>query len=334
MDNRASNNAGDRQAVAVYGAAGHTGRFVVRELCRRGVTPIAIGRDAAKLAAAGLPGGVRREVASLDDPAALDRALLGADGLVNCAGPFLDTAEALVAAALRARIPYADVTAEQASAQAIFEQYSAAADEAGIAVIPAMGFYGGLADLLTTAALDSWHPTAGTRATGRRNTARRLTLSGGSLRPLDDPAPARSWTFGEPFGAQEMIELPFTEAILIGRHLRVASLHTYLNIAPLRDLRDASTPPPEAADESGRSAQRFLVEAEVHRGGMVRQASVCGRDIYAMTAPLVVEAICRVLRSGMPRGGVFAPGAVFAARDFLAALKLGLSFDSGKETPK
>ena len=325
--------------VAVYGAAGHTGRFVIKELSRRGFTAIAIGRNAANLAAADFPAGVRRHVAALEDPASLARALTGASTVINCAGPFLDTAEPLVSAALRARIPYLDVTAEQASAQAIFERYSAAAAEAGVAVIPAMGFYGGLGDLLATAAmddwtradearigiaLDSWKPTEGTRATGRRNTARRLTLCEGKLRPLADPAPNVVWPFAEPFGVQEMVELPFTEAILIGRHLQVSELHTYLNTAPLRDLRDAATPPPVAADASGRSAQTFLVEVEVRQGSTVRRASARGRDIYAITAPLVVEAVERILKGATAQGGVFAPGMLFDARNFLAALAPGV----------
>ena len=41
------------QTVAVFGAYGHTGRFVVSELVRRGWTPIASGRDASKLNALG-----------------------------------------------------------------------------------------------------------------------------------------------------------------------------------------------------------------------------------------------------------------------------------------
>ena len=40
-----------RPVVAVFGAGGHTGRFVVAELQRRGIVPIAIARDAAALAA-------------------------------------------------------------------------------------------------------------------------------------------------------------------------------------------------------------------------------------------------------------------------------------------
>jgi len=321
--------------IAVYGAAGHTGRFIVRELSRRGFAVTAIGRNAAKLAAAIFPAGIERAVAALDDPASIAQAFAGATAVINCAGPFLDTAELLVRAALQARIPYLDVTAEQASAQAIFENYASSAEAAGVAVVPAMGFYGGLGDLLATAvmgdwtyadevrigiALDSWQPTEGTRVTGRRNTVPRVTIAEGTLQPLADPAPNAVWSFAAPFGAQEMVELPFTEAILIGRHLRVSELHTYLNTAPLRDLDDAATPQPVAADVSGRSAQTFRVEVEIRQGSTVRRASAQGRDIYAITAPLVVEAVEGLLNNPPAQGGVFAPGALFDAREFLAAL--------------
>ena len=324
-----------RPTVAVYGAAGHTGRFVIRELARRGFGATAIGRNAASLAAADFPTGVAREVASIDDPAALDRALAKADAVINCAGPFLDTAEPLVEAALRARIPYLDVAAEQGSAQGLFDRHAGAAEAAGVVVMPAMGFYGGLSDLLVTSAmgdwtqadevrigiaLDSWKPTEGTRVTGRRNTIPRLNIRDGELSLLAAPELEPAWSFAAPFGAQDVVELPFSEVILIERHLRVARLSTYLNAAPLRDLRDAATPPPEAVDASGRSAQTFLVEVEVRQGDVVRRASARGQDIYAVTAPLVVEAVGRILSTAKGRGGVFAPGALFDAADFLTAL--------------
>jgi short subunit dehydrogenase-like uncharacterized protein len=318
--------------VAVIGATGHTGSFVVAELQRRGFAPIAVGRDSAKLA--GLRG-VAIRTASIEDAAALDRALAGAAAVVNCAGPFLDTASAVAAAALRARISYFDVTAEQASAQTTFERFDAPAREAGIVVVPAMGFYGGLGDLLATAAmgdwdaaddisigiaLDSWRPTAGTRLTGQRNTARRLVVSDGKLTPQPLPARETSWNFPAPFGRQDMIEVPLSEIIVIARHLRASQLHNYLNTAPLRDLGDPATPPPKAVDETGRSAQMFLVEAIVRKGHETRTARASGRDIYAFTAPLVVEAVQRVLDGRAQRRGALAPGEMFDAKNFLAAL--------------
>ena len=169
-------------------------------------------------------------------------------------------------------------------------------------------------------ALDSWKPTEGTRVTGRRNTAPRLVISGGELRPMASPPPGLVWPFAAPFGEQDMVELPFSETILIDRHLRVSDLHTYLNTAPLRDLRDTATPPPVPVDASGRSAQTFLVEVQLRQGTEVRRASARGQDIYAVTAPLVVEALERILNDTTTEGGVYAPGALFDAPSFLAAL--------------
>jgi hypothetical protein len=324
------------RTVAVFGASGHTGRFVVTELLRREMVPIAIGRDEARLFASGFQERrVQMCIARLDDPASLDRALAGAEAVINCAGPFLDTAEVLAAAALRARIHYLDFTAEQQSALTTFERFAAPAKEAGITLIPAMGFYGGLGDLLATAAmddwvpvdeiqigiaLDSWHPTAGTRMTGKRNTAQRLVIANGQLAPLPDPAPEGLWRFSDPFDVQKVVELPFSEAILISRHVRVSSLHTYLNLAPLLDLRDSSTPPPIPADDTGRSAQTFLVDVIARNGTDIRRASARGRDIYAVTAPLVVEAVQRILEDETEKHGVLAPGEIFDAPNFLHAL--------------
>ena len=138
--------------IAVYGAYGHTGRFVVQELRKRGWNPILSGRDPEKLRAlAGAADEMR--VASIDDPASLDRALGGAAAVINCAGPFLDTGAALLDAAIRAGIPYLDLAAEQKAALTVFEQYGARVRAAKIVAVPAMAFYGGLSDLLATAAM-------------------------------------------------------------------------------------------------------------------------------------------------------------------------------------
>lgn len=101
------------RTVAVFGAYGHTGRFVAAELHRRGIAAILSGRDRVKLDLLGVvhPDSDLR-VASIEDPASLDRALDGAEVVINCAGPFGETAPALIEAALRARCHYLDVTGE------------------------------------------------------------------------------------------------------------------------------------------------------------------------------------------------------------------------------
>ncbi|MFD8088102.1 saccharopine dehydrogenase NADP-binding domain-containing protein, partial [Kitasatospora sp. NPDC059722] len=164
--------------VTVYGAYGHTGRFVVAHLRERGFAPVLSGRDAAKLHALAEGTGLDVRPASVDDPAALDAALAGAAAVINCAGPFASTTAPVIEAALRAGIPYVDVAAELEANLDTFADFADRARTAGATVLPAMAFYGGLGDLLATAAmadwtdadeahvayaLSSWHPTAGTR---------------------------------------------------------------------------------------------------------------------------------------------------------------------------
>jgi short subunit dehydrogenase-like uncharacterized protein len=317
------------QLIAVYGASGHTGRFVIDELRRRGLPTVAVGRDASKAVA-----GVPMRVAAVDDPVALEKAFAGCAVVINCAGPFLDTAAPVARAALAAGSSYIDVTAEQPSALATFEAFDEAARAAGATVIPAAGFYGGLADLLATAlvgdepvdeltvaiGLDRWWPTRGTRITGERNRAARMVIRDGRLAPWSAPSASTRWTFDAPLGPQEVVELPFSEVITIARHLKVANLNAYLTTASLQDLRDSSTPPPEAVDAQGRSAQQFVLEVVARQGSKTRRALARGRDIYAVTAPLVVEAAARLLSAQPHRRGALALGQAFDADDFLRAI--------------
>jgi NAD(P)-dependent dehydrogenase (short-subunit alcohol dehydrogenase family) len=328
------------QVVTVFGAYGHTGRFVVAELQRRGFSLVLAGRDAEKLESIGqdFPGADVRP-ASIDDPGALDRALSGAAAVINCAGPFAETAAPVIEAALRAKIPYTDVAAEVEAVVDTFGQFGARAREAGIAIVPAMAFYGGLGDLLATAAvgdwagadeislayaLDSWKPTRGTRRSGetskRRRDGRRLVFSNNRLELRTDAAPVRSWTFPAPVGAQEVVgEFTTADSVTIPSHLKTAGLNTFMTLAPLKDLADPDAVL-TASDESGRSSQTFLVETVARRGNDERRAVASGRDIYAITAPLVVEATARLINGSNWPAGVFAPGEIFDAGDFLRAL--------------
>jgi len=327
--------------VTVFGASGHTGRFVVTELCKRGWTPILAGRDADKLNAVGAAHpGLEVRSASVDAPASLDRALVDAAAVINCAGPFAVTSAPVIEAALRARIPYLDVAAEIEANLDTFEQFADRAREAGIVVIPAMAFYGGLGDLLATAAmgdwlaadeiciaygLDSWKPTLGTRAAGQvskqRRGGRRIVFSNHRMELRTEDAPRGEWTFPAPLGTLPVVgEFTMADTVTISRHLRTPEIRSYMTVAAVQDLSTPDQSPPSAIDESGRSSQTFLVEVVVRSGGVERRAVASGRDIYAITAPLVVEATQRVVNGQVGKTGVLAAGEAFDARDFLRSL--------------
>jgi Saccharopine dehydrogenase NADP binding domain len=327
--------------VTVFGAYGHTGRFVVSEVRQRGWTPVLSGRDPDKLNALGdVYQGLDLRPARVDDPPSLDRALAGSAAVINCAGPFARTSAPLIEAALRAQIPYLDVAAEIEANQDTFERYADRAREAGIVIVPAMAFYGGLGDLLATAAmgdwtiadeiciayaLSSWKPTLGTRATTQvsrqRRGGRRLVFSNHRMQFRTDDAPVVNWTFPSPIGTQVAVgEFTTADSVTIPRHLKTPEIRTYMTLAPLKDLDDPDLSPPPATDKTGRSEQTFLVEVVARAGCEERRAVTKGRDIYAITAPLVVEATQRIVSMRGKTAGAFAAGEIFDARDFLNSL--------------
>jgi len=225
-------------------------------------------------------------------------------------GRFSITATPIIGAALRAGIHYLDVTPEQRAVLAAFGRFADPARDAGVVVAPAMAFFGGLGDLLATAAmgdwatadeialayaLDSWKPTPGTRLTGKRNTGRRFVFTKNNLEFVADPPPKRVWNFPDPFGTQDVESLCLSEIVTISRHLPVSEIHAFMNLPPLRDIHEPETPSPIASDDRGRSSQTFLVDVVARKGSEERHASARGRDIYAISAPIVVEATQRIV---------------------------------------
>ncbi|MEV5831702.1 saccharopine dehydrogenase NADP-binding domain-containing protein [Spirillospora sp. NPDC052242] len=340
---------GSGQTVAVFGAYGHTGRFVVDELLERGFVPVASGRDAGRLRAlAASRPGVEARPATVDDPASLDRALAGAAAVVNAAGPFAATAAPVIEAALRAGVPYLDVAAEIEANADTFAHFGDRARAAGAVVVPAMAFFGGLGDLLVTAAmgdwtsadeahiaygLSGWHPTEGTRASGRVSRERRgggvrVRHANGRLEYRRDDPPVLEWPFPAPLGPRPVVgEFSMADVVTVPRHLPIPEVRTYMTVEAAGDVASPDTPAPAAADETGRSAQTFLVDVVVRSGGAERRAVARGRDIYAVTAPLVVEAVDRVLTGRVRAAGVASAGEIFDAPDFLGALSPHVSVD-------
>ncbi|MET8536462.1 saccharopine dehydrogenase NADP-binding domain-containing protein [Streptomyces sp. NPDC005065] len=331
---------GSGLTVAVFGAYGHTGRFVVAQLRDRGFIPLLSGRDADKLRALASESGFDARPASVDDPASLDRALAGAAAVINCAGPFATTAAPVIEAALRAGIPYVDVAAEIEANADTFAHFTDRARATGAVIVPAMAFYGGFGDLLATAAmgdwtaadeahiaygLSSWKPTAGTRTAGavsrQRRGGGRVVYTNGRLEYRHDDPPTLEWPFPDPMGPRAVVgEFTMTDVVTIPSHLSIPEVRTYMTVEAAREVSAPDTPTPTAIDALGRSAQTFLVDVVVRSGDTERRAVARGQDIYAVTAPLVVEAVDRILTGRTRTVGVASAGEIFDAPDFLRAL--------------
>ncbi len=121
----------------LYGATGYTGVLIAEEALRRGHRPVLAGRSEQKVRALadrlGLDQIVVRSVDQLGD------ALNGVDLVLNAAGPFSLTADPIVRACLSARVHYLDITGEVPVLERTWT-YDEAARQAGIALIPGVGF--------------------------------------------------------------------------------------------------------------------------------------------------------------------------------------------------
>ena len=324
-----------KSELIIYGAYGHTGKFIVSRLHEQGYSPILSGRNKEKLAALNQQFPHLKAVeADINAPGSLDSAFAQAHTIINCAGPYLDTSKPILESALRLGANYLDLSAEQKSVLDIFNQFSDQADKANVIVLPAVAFYGGLGDLLSArltsgwneidtidiyVGLNSWHPTKGTRLTGERNHYQRLVFADRKLVPLV-PSQPTTWEFAKPIGEQKVICVPLTEIITVSRHLNVQNINTFISLNSIEDIRDANTPEPTPTDEKRRSSQQFCMEVVARKGNTTRKITAQGQDIYAVTAPLVVEAVNRIKAGAVQTKGVSTIGEIFNASEFLKSL--------------
>ncbi|MEO5769179.1 MAG: saccharopine dehydrogenase NADP-binding domain-containing protein [Polyangia bacterium] len=130
-------------ALIIYGANGYTGALIARRAAvLREQWPAQVvlaGRDGSAVDALAAELGMVGRAFPLDDQRSLDQELRGARAVLNCAGPFSRTAAPLVAACLRARVHYLDITGELPVLEALSARDSDAR-AAGITLLPGAGF--------------------------------------------------------------------------------------------------------------------------------------------------------------------------------------------------
>jgi short subunit dehydrogenase-like uncharacterized protein len=233
--------------IAIYGATGYTGRLVSAELAGAGAKLVISGRNRVKLdaLASELEGEVEVAVATLDDPASL-RALLGdCAAVVDCAGPFVRYGEPVVKAAVETGTHFLDTTGEQPYMKMVFDRYGAEAAEAGVAVIPAMGFDyvpGDMIASLTAAGLDeidevalhySWRSFTPSQGTAR-TTLEIVSDPGiewrhGAWRKADGGVGRGTFDFPAPVGRTRMMRYPAGEQVTVPRHVPTRNVKTTIN---------------------------------------------------------------------------------------------------------
>lgn len=120
----------------IYGAYGYTGELVAEEAVDRGVDVILAGRNGTKTRGLATMLGAGARVFDADEAA---NALDDVDTVLNCAGPFVDTAEPLVEACLDTGTHYLDITGEFPVFESLAER-DREAENAGVCLLPGLGF--------------------------------------------------------------------------------------------------------------------------------------------------------------------------------------------------
>jgi short subunit dehydrogenase-like uncharacterized protein len=361
------------ERIAVVGATGYTGGLVVQELLHRGIEVVAVGRNAAKMAA--FPPAVVRQVVDVADVEALTETLDGCRAVINCVGSFVEFGDAVVTAAIAARVPYVDTSAEFPFLRRVYDVHDTPARKAGVAVVPGMAFYSAPADLASALAaqalgrppksvevfyhLTGARPSRGTLRTNLRRAGQPcLAWEDGQLVPHrigDDP---RLFPFPDTDAPATVVRWPGGEVLTVSRHTGARSVAVFLGMpkaaaavfrtpsltAPLqrigRFLVGNGTNGP--SDEARRRA-RFVIVAEARAAGTPgRQASagpvarcvIEGHDLYGVTAAACAEAAQRLSASAEPLSGALAPAEAFEPTGFLDALSGYLTWRIERSSPE
>jgi short subunit dehydrogenase-like uncharacterized protein len=349
------------RSVAVYGAAGYTGQRVAAELHRRGLRIVLSGRDARALdGVARALGDADVRPARVEQPHELATALAGCSAVVNCAGPFATTGEPVVRAALESGCHYLDTTAEQGYMKRLFDVYDGPAKDARVAIVPAVGFFYVLGDLLAhivsegVGSIDDvtvaygvrgWRLTRGSRLTVLKVSGGRTVFVGGAQRPGARRLRASNFDFGPGLGRRRVFEFPTGEVLTLPRHVATRGVTTLLAmdafpgrltrflprlatswLAPFFVAMGPLIDPilglfPDRVSAAERARSTFDVVVRVRAGGRERTGKVSGSDIYGQSAITAAEAAERMIAPGFAARGALGAAEAFPPRPFLAALR-------------
>lgn len=124
--------------LLIYGATGYTGRLASAHARELGLDFAIAGRNAVTLRVLGTALQTPYRVFDIAKAQSVDHALADIDILLNCAGPFMRTADPLMIACIRQNVHYLDIAAELDSYE-LAEKYHDQAVQAGIMLLPGCG---------------------------------------------------------------------------------------------------------------------------------------------------------------------------------------------------
>ncbi|KOY01682.1 saccharopine dehydrogenase family protein [Pseudomonas nunensis] len=308
------------KTLMIYGATGYTGRMAAEHAKAQGLNVVIAGRNAERLASLAAQLDVPYCVFTADAHAA--KSLDGISVLLNFAGPFAKTAEALMQACIQAGVDYLDITAE-INVYRLAERLGAQAVEAGVMLLPGVGW-----DVVPTDCL-AMHvarrvqnpqslrvalQVAGSMSRGSAMSVSEIIGAGllarvdGQLVATPDAQP-RHFDFGD--GPALCAPLSFGDLVTGWHSTGIANIAMFVHISgdafPEGDLSLL----PDGPSTEQREAHRARAVAEVTGAdGSVARSVIETVNGYSYTPLAAVEAARRVL-AGERRAGFETPARVF-----------------------
>ncbi|KFA54546.1 hypothetical protein S40293_08057 [Stachybotrys chartarum IBT 40293] len=308
----------------IYGATGYTGRIASEHAKHLGLRFIVAGRTTAAVTELASSLHAPSRVFDIDNNKQLDSHLAGIQILLNCAGPFMHTAEPFIRACIRNGVHYMDIAAELESYQ-LAEKHDEDARTAHVMLLPGCGgsvaMLGCLAGHIVGAVerparIDIALHVAGSMSRGSAISAAEnltqicLQRQNGRLVEQDANDDA-TFDFDNGKGQVQCFPVTLPDLITIWKSTKVSNIRTFVHVSgdayptgPLDGLPDGPTP--EQREKTPYDAS-VIVTAE---DGSLRRAVLHTVNGYSFTPMASVEAVRRVL-AGEVREGFQTPAGLF-----------------------
>lgn len=132
----------------IYGATGYTGTLILRKARALGMRPIIGGRTAQALADLTFAENMEARIFSVDSVEEAVRYLQGIEVVLNCAGPFSETAPNLIKACIQTGTHYIDIASESSVLDELLNANRSEFAKSSIAAICGAGSDGTLSECL------------------------------------------------------------------------------------------------------------------------------------------------------------------------------------------
>lgn len=331
--------------ILIYGANGYTGALIAEEAVRRGLKPVLAGRNRDALDALAQKLSLTRRVFTLQDPAEIARHFDGIDLLLNCAGPFSQTAAPLLDACLEHTVHYLDITGE-IDVFALCHRAQPGAKRQGIVVAPGVGFdvvpTDCAAAMLKQQLPDATHlvlafeagggPSPGTAKTSVEGLAKggRARVDG---KVVEVPLAWKSRTFERDGQPRTAMTIPWGDVYTAFVSTAIANIETYmvaspqtiarvrrlrmlkplLGLASVQSLLKSRAAATAGPDEQRRDATRSHIWGEVRNAaGDERHLQLVVPNGYALTVQSAL-AIAQHVLAAKPPGDYYTPSQLMGA---------------------